>query len=489
MVKETRYENTREDFLLLAMITSTEVLSHVAPCWQRDFFKADYQNIIGAQCVDHFEQYGEAPNALIKNRIRCWGNDNGVENAKIENVEKVIGGIQDKFIHNQEVNVSYTLDILAKLQRSHKLRKLREGLDDYLDLGDFDKAEAKVLEYSSAITINDGETTEDVPLNNADLRHRIYDKSTSDLMVHFPGPLGSFFGKALRRDYFVSLIAPEGTGKSHWLMEFVYRGLLGRKRVAYFEVGDMSQAQVLERLNVRLEKKPEEPCTVKWPIEYQEVDNPIFEDIVFKQGISAEGFDNACKYLVNTYIKSNDPYLYLFTSPASTMSVAGIEARLQRLAKHRGWVPDIVVIDYADLLAPPKGVKGEQRDQIAETWKQLRALNTRLHCLLVTATQCNREGYDAKTGLRMRHVSEEKRKLSHVTHMVGINVTDQEKELGICRLNFLKARNMKFKPSRFVFCVSCLDLGQPVVFSLYPEKSPTLEQKRKKKQAISLDDD
>ena len=82
---------------------------------------------------------------------------------------------------------------------------------------------------------------------------------------------------------------------------------------------------------------------------------------------------------------------------------------------------DVVVVDYADILRPPPG-RMEPRDQANEVWKQLRALSSALHCLVVTATQANRAGYDREL-LGMTNISEDKRKLAHANGVIGINMT------------------------------------------------------------------
>ena len=91
-----------------------------------------------------------------------------------------------------------------------------------------------------------------------------------------------------------------------------------------------------------------------------------------------------------------------------------------------GWLPDVIVIDYADLLAAESS-RTEGRDTINGTWKALRALSQELHGLVVTATQS--DANSATTGLLTRaNFSEDKRKFAHITGMNGLNQNNEEKK-------------------------------------------------------------
>jgi replicative DNA helicase len=128
-----------------------------------------------------------------------------------------------------------------------------------------------------------------------------------------------------------------------------------------------------------------------------------------------------------------------------------------------GWVPDIVVIDYADILAPPAGV-ADNREQINHAWKQMRSLSQEFHCLVVTATQSDAASYNQWI-LNRRNFTDDKRKLAHVTSMLGINQTEEEKEFGIFRYNFIASREQKYKETKCVYLASCLSIANIAVRS------------------------
>ena len=123
-------------------------------------------------------------------------------------------------------------------------------------------------------------------------------------------------------------------------------------------------------------------------------------------------------------------------------------------------MPDVIIIDYADILAPePNTGQLNIRDQINSTWKALRRLSQEKHCLVIAPTQADAASYN-QTLLDLRNFSEDKRKLSHVTGMLGLNQTKEEKGRGIMRLNWIVLREDNFQTDRCLYVGQCLTLGR-----------------------------
>ena len=128
-----------------------------------------------------------------------------------------------------------------------------------------------------------------------------------------------------------------------------------------------------------------------------------------------------------------------------------------------GFHAAVIVVDYADILAP-ENARVDRRHQFDDTWRALRAMSEDYHCLVVTATQANRESYKSRT-TRGEHVSEDKRKRAHVTSLFTISATEEERGEGVCRLGIADWRNGRPLPP--VYVAGCLALGQPAVRSCF----------------------
>jgi hypothetical protein len=153
--------------------------------------------------------------------------------------------------------------------------------------------------------------------------------------------------------------------------------------------------------------------------------------------------------------------------PNSTANTRKLEEVLDVWERNEGFVPDVIVTDYADIMAPEEGASKEYRHQQNETWKALRALSQKRHCLCITATQADAPAQDTRK-MTARNFSEDKRKNAHVTGLYAIDQTADEKVDGIWRISPLLVREHSLSPS--VVVGHNLSTGQPHLFSFF-EKS------------------
>ena len=156
----------------------------------------------------------------------------------------------------------------------------------------------------------------------------------------------------------------------------------------------------------------------------------------------------------------------LSTHPNKSLTVPEIGNILDLWERKDDFVPDVIVVDYADILAPDTSM--EFRHQENDKWMLLRALSQKRHCLVITATQVDAGGYD-KDRLTLKNFSEDKRKYAHVTAMYGLNQDrkGREKEIGILRINEIVIREDAFLSSNEVYVLQNLKRGQPCLSSFW----------------------
>jgi len=141
-----------------------------------------------------------------------------------------------------------------------------------------------------------------------------------------------------------------------------------------------------------------------------------------------------------------------------TANIQTIDRDLRMLELSSGWTPDVITIDYADILAPEKpGLEG--RDKENATWMALKALAQNRKALVVTATQGNRASFDA-ISLDEKNTSEDIRKLAHIDIAATINQTEQEKLDGIVRIAILNHRWKEFHKSHQAMLLQQLETSQ-----------------------------
>jgi hypothetical protein len=406
------------------------------------------------------QRYDAPPGDEIRTYYANWL-ETARDKPAIDAIARFISGLED----SSNVNAEYVLDTASRHFNRTRLQKLADDLTNDIAIGRVEQAEARLAGHNRVdLASTDGIDV----LNDVDAIREAFE-TTDDVLIQLPGALGEFFDDALCRDGFVAFVGPDKRGKSYWLLEMAYRAVAQRRRVAFFEVGDLSQRQAERRMMRRIAGQPMTACSVDYPnsITRASEDRAATVNTVakaYKTGLSWRKAAKACDEFVRRKVRSRRVYWRFSCHPNSTISVRGISDRLAAW-ESTGWIPDIVIIDYADILASDLQ-RADIREQTNDTWKQLRRLSQRLHCLVLTATQSDTSAYYRCT-LTKSNFSEDKRKNAHVTGMVGLNATQEEMDAGITRVNWIVRREAKYSEYKCCHVAGCLALARPVVVSCW----------------------
>ena len=251
---------------------------------------------------------------------------------------------------------------------------------------------------------------------------------------------------------------------SWWLLDVVLRAAEQGRNVLYIQNGDMTRKQIRRRFAARAAKRPFKPGDVKIPTALDtagELEVTFEKTVEYKNYMDPERAWRCVQRLVKRGM--GEDRIKLSVTPTKQLGVAGIKGMVDNLGR-QGWVPSIVVLDYADLLAPPAGFQGESRDAINENWAELRALAFK--ACVVTATQVKRTAYKAEV-ISMDDTADDKRKLAHVTAMYGINQSEEEKKQQVFRLNHVVLREGSYVGSECLYTAGCLAVANPCILSSF----------------------
>ena len=133
-------------------------------------------------------------------------------------------------------------------------------------------------------------------------------------------------------------------------------------------------------------------------------------------------------------------------------SAKNIEAYVEKLIEVKGWKPDVLIIDYLNLIKPNStNAKGDasmyQDGKIVS--EELRALSYRLEIPIITAVQCNSSGFNT-ADIGMQNIAES-RGIAHTADFIaGLYQTEDEQDDGVFHMKVLKSRlgdkkNLKFE--------------------------------------------
>ena len=144
--------------------------------------------------------------------------------------------------------------------------------------------------------------------------------------------------------------------------------------------------------------------------------------------------DSSNRFLSNIFVKQ---------FPTGNLTVPILRAYLDGLENNERFVPDLLIIDYPDLM---KIDKDNFRLGIDEIYKELRGEAVSRNLALAIVSQGNRSSEKAKqvTG---GHVAEAWSKIAHADCIITYNQTEAEHKLGLARLYVTGGRNDEDKIS------------------------------------------
>jgi replicative DNA helicase len=146
--------------------------------------------------------------------------------------------------------------------------------------------------------------------------------------------------------------------------------------------------------------------------------------------------------------------LWIKRFPTGALTVSGLEAYLDSMDRFHHFHPDVLLVDYADLMNLESA---HLRTETGKLYKELRRIAVERNIAIVTASQSNRLGEDAKV-ITLKHLAEDYSKAATADNIVAYCQTAQELRLGLARLFIAKARNEE--KDQTVLISQCYRIGQ-----------------------------
>jgi len=148
------------------------------------------------------------------------------------------------------------------------------------------------------------------------------------------------------------------------------------------------------------------------------------------------------------------PRLLIKEFPTGALTVPQLTLYLEQLKQEQNFVPDCLVLDYADLMYLNAD---SLRIDTGRLYRDLRGLAVARNMAVVTATQGNRESESAKL-VTSTNVAEDWSKIGTADIVVTYSQTPEEQRLGLARLYVQKSRNTR---DRFlVLLAQAYSIGQ-----------------------------
>lgn len=212
------------------------------------------------------------------------------------------------------------------------------------------------------------------------------------------------------------IIAPPGRGKSTLLLNFAYGALISPMlirgyNVAYYSL-EMADRKVLRRMDDRV------------------AGNLLRTRSDFTVEKYLDVLQRKMKWLRGE--------MYVSAWPTRSAGIGKIRSNLSLLKAH-GFEPDVVIVDYADIMKPERRI-GESWQEAAGVYEDLRQLAQEFNVACWTASQIVGEGWDSDD-VRLRWIAGAREKAAIMDAGIGFAQTDEEFVNGFGRLQLLKFRD------------------------------------------------
>ncbi len=514
-------DTSTERKIITALIVSTKFCAQIIPILRPEYIEVDYVKIVVRWVTNYYNKYKKAPANHIQDLFEQ--NKKRLKPAIVEIIEGFLTKLSENYlldnIETESFNSDYYIDLAYEHFRERSLQLHLAIVNSLLEQGKRKEAGEEVEKFRQLQKdIYPYETL------TPEVVERVLLRREAKPLLTFPGKLGDLIGN-VDRGWLVGFLAPTKRGKSWVLLETAFQSVISGAKCLFISL-EMSADEVWDRFIKRITscgeregnvfypvfdclRNQDGSCTIKnrinkvkllkdgmfkpepgkEPIGYKPCaicrtdytgskNHPYIPETWF-EGIKRERLDYAMALKkisgINRMYNMNKIFRVL-TFPAHTMNITKMEVYLKQWEDNDGWIPDVIIIDYADILAPEDN-RETGRDRIDNTWQELKRTSSSRRCVLATASQANRASFE-KFIVKQIHTSEDIRKIAHGDLWIALNQTPWEKKAGVIRFGVIAHRHKEFLETESVTVLQNLSQGQVVLDSEWGVVESFMERKK-----------
>jgi len=500
-IQRRNINNSIEKRILTGLIVSDAFCKEMCSIIDLNYFLVDYVKITVKWVLVYYFEYRVAPGKHIQNLFDT--NKDYLSEAEGELILGFLANLSKEYEESEQFNISYLIDQTVVYFRMRGLSIISENIKKLLASDKLDLAEEQIQKYKQVAKET---TTWTNPLGDLEYMERTFE-DRSEPLFSLPGDFTKL-NRGFHRDWLVGFLGPMKRGKSWWLLEMATQAALHKLNTVFVSL-EMSDKAVAMRFYKRLVALNEKNTNVLLPCfdclknqdgtcekvermgirklmgsdgylpQYKENKEHIICDYCRVHGVA--GFVPSVWYtkeerkrlspvtltrqLLALQRMRLDSYLRIKTYPAHSANLSDLCRGIASLEYTEDFIPDVIVIDYADILAP-EAKSIDRRSQIDETWKMLKNMAATKHCLVVTASQSTRDSIKKKSVSQI-DTAEDIRKLAHVDLMLSLNQTKEEKRQHVMRIGIIAEREDEYNEDDQVMVLQQLSLGQVCLDSYF----------------------
>lgn len=487
IIKDTGTDSVIERDIIENAIANDEYLKRFVqvPHW-KGLLTTQWADVVLAACVAFYKNHKAAPKKqyiieYLSQNQKTFRLSDDVLPAMVEFITAID--------ETKSINPSFEIDNTVNFLKKRALRKAKDNIETALDADNLELAEKAFTSMPSKVTAVD-------ELDVLDMASTLQEATSlnEDPILQMGGPFGDLVAPHIKSGKFVFFLATAKAGKTWCLYTLAAACYNSAKNVLVFAAGDMDKNDNSIRIGHIMSnqdtasdpthtgiyafpttdcllnqnqtcKLSTNKCKLQAPVEDSMKDCDSAEALMatIPPGYAACANCRHCVDWVPTFTYEPHDVQYkgwqglnahkeiskrrngktkfrIKIYPNNTLTTQEIERQLIHCRDNEGWMPDVVVIDYADIMGKEEGDNSvEQRHKENARWMNLRKLSNVYPICLLTVTQSNRSGFEVSS-IGAVQVGEDKRKLDHATAVFSLSQTPLEKRFRIARTACIMAR-------------------------------------------------
>ena len=329
--------------------------------------------------------------------------------------------------------------ILAETIQFAKRSRMKNAILESLDLLDQNNFEEITSRVKDALLFN-LDVDKGIDLYDVDERYLRLHNSLLNKMPSGYSQLDDVLGGGWAKKELYCFLGPPGIGKSIFLPNIGVKCLMNGYNVVHYSL-EMSE----DRYGMR----------------YDAIASSITHGELTKK-------PDEIKKKYDIYKKATKSRLKIKEFPTSMASVLDIEAHLEQLKLYDDFTPDVIIVDYGDIMRSTRKTAGAYEEQ-GWIFRELRGLAAKYNIVVITATQSRRDALTADGGTKdiigMDQTADSMEKNRIIDALFAITQSRTEKEEQVINLWVAKNRNgkasqtLKFKINYSNFQIKEVKLG------------------------------
>ena len=397
----SQYGHTFQTKVITSLLNDRSFLQQVSDIIEPTYFESQSNNWIVAKIMSYYEKYRTAPTAEVFKSELIQVEDKVLKST-------IADSLKESAKYKDSTDAEYVKSTTLEFCKNQKMKVAIIESVDLLKSGKYELIKKKVDNALKAGT--DKDIGHDYII---DIVAR-YEEGARTCVSSGWNVIDDITNGGLAAGELGVIIAPAGGGKSWGLVSLAANAVREGKRVVYYTL-ELNQFYVARRFDA------------------------FFTKIAF-QNLSEEHAQEKIRSAMET-LKGE---LIVKYYPTKTASINTITSHIEKCIS-QGKPPDLVIVDYADLIRPAKA--GDKRLELNDIYEDLRGIGGTYGIPIWTASQANRSALEDDV-IEGGKVSESYNKIMIADFIMSLSRKLNDKVGGTGRWHIIKNR---FGPDGMTF--------------------------------------